>query len=79
MVRINRNFTIDADLLESLQKVNASELINELLHKHFDGGEGVESIVNEIEKRKLDLTHLEKKLENLKKTNIKSGVHKVSF
>lgn len=35
MVKVNRNYTIDEELLDKLNGVNASSLINDLLTKHF--------------------------------------------
>jgi len=35
-MRVSRTYTIDLELIEKMKLVNASELINELLWKHFN-------------------------------------------
>ena len=36
-MKITKPFCIDDDLINQLAKTNASELVNRLLHEHFDG------------------------------------------
>jgi len=36
-MKVTKPFCIDADLLENLKKVNASELVNRLLTEHIEG------------------------------------------
>jgi len=36
-MKVTKPFCVDDDLIKDLQKVNASELVNELLREHFDG------------------------------------------
>ncbi|MBA7709098.1 hypothetical protein ES703_118008 [subsurface metagenome] len=34
-MKVARNFTIDLEIVQKMQNMNASELINRLLHEHF--------------------------------------------
>jgi len=62
MVRVSRTFTIESDLLEPLSHVNASDLICQLLNKHFKK-EGTEDyVLEEIRKTKTNLDALEQRL-----------------
>jgi len=58
-MKVTKPFCVDADLIDELTKVNASELVNSLLLEHFD------------DKNSMNLGKLKRKLsENLQKKRV---------
>ena len=52
-MRVNKNFTLDHEIILKLQKVdNASELVNGLLIKHFDKTDLTKMSLPELKKLK---------------------------
>lgn len=57
MVRLHKMFGIDKDLIDNLSRVNASQLVNDLLHEHFGSSR------DKLSREKIELTNKLKEIE----------------
>lgn len=71
-MRIARTYTIETDHINKLQEdnINASELINKLLHDYFSDDEDV--LMQRLEKADRERNQLIFKLEQIKSTKLKA-------
>ena len=72
MVKVHKMFCIDAELVERLKGVNASELVNRLLENHVFGGSNKE----DLEKAIIERDHIIEKA-NKEIKDIKTKISKV--
>lgn len=49
-MRVNKMFTIEYEFIERLKGVNASELVNKLLHKHYSSTDPDEMSIKQLKK-----------------------------
>jgi len=58
-MKVTKTFTIDVEILQKLQEINASDLINRLLHNYFNDSNNLGEIENQEEELKTKIKSLE--------------------
>jgi len=74
-MKVNRQFSLDLDVVESLNGINASELVNRLLKEHFayENHEKTEEMYEILKKNRKKVKEIKQKMREIKEKREKSA------